>query len=138
MKTIISISLVLLLASCAKGVSKEDLVYIDGYWEIEKVKFPDGQTKEYSVNATVDYFEVTDMAGYRKKVQPLLDGSYQTSDDAENFTIHESNGDLLFRYKNNLSEWEEKITLLTTTQCVFVNQEQITYYYKRYEPLNLE
>lgn len=138
MKFLIPLTLILLLVSCTKGVSTEDLVHIDGYWEIEKVKFPDGQTKEYSLNATVDYFKVTDMAGYRKKVQPLLDGSFRTSDDAENFTIHESNGELLFRYKNNLSEWEEKITILTPKQCVFVNQEQITYYYKRYEPINLE
>jgi len=138
MKIFASITLVLLLVSCTNGVNKEDLVHLDGYWEIEKVEFPNGSTKEYTINATVDYFEVVDMTGYRKKVQPLLDGSYQTSDDAEKFTIHESNGEFLLRYKNNLSEWEEKIELLTSNQCVFVNQEQIAYYYKRFEPINLE
>jgi len=138
MKTTISILLILLLASCANKVSTEDLVHLNGYWEIEKVEFPDGSTKEYSLNATVDYFQVADMMGYRKKVQPLLDGSYQTSDDAEKFTIYEYNGELLLRYKNDLSEWEEKIRLLTPNQCVFVNQELIAYHYIRFEPINLE
>jgi len=138
MKKFLSIILILILASCANKVSSEDLVHLDGYWEIEKVKFPDGSTKEYTINAMVDYFQVADKTGYRKKVQPRLDGSYQTSDDAEKFTIHESNGEFLLHYKNNLSEWEEKITLLTANQCVFVNQEQIAYHYKRFVPINLE
>lgn len=138
MKTTISMLLAVLMTSCANKVKTEDLGHLNGYWEIEKVEFPDGNIKEYSINATVDYFEVAEMMGYRKKVQPLLDGSYQTSDDAEKFTIHEYNGEFLLRYKNNLSEWEEKIRLLTPNQCVFVNQDLITYHYRRFEQINLE
>jgi hypothetical protein len=41
-------------------------------------------------------------------------------------------------YKNNLSEWEEKITSLSKNNLTLTNQENISYHYKRFEPINLE
>ena len=36
----------------------DDLKNLNGYWEIEKVTFPNGETKDYSVSTTIDYIEL--------------------------------------------------------------------------------
>lgn len=126
-----------LLLSCGRKVTSEDLGYLDGYWEIEEVVFPSGDRKAYDMNATIDYIETSGMSGYRKKVQPLPDGSFITSDDAENFVISERNGIFYMVYSNEMSIWEEEIEALSPERFHVVNQDQIHYIYKRYQPLTL-
>ncbi len=138
MRTAIFFLAFFLLLSCGRKVTSEDLVYLDGYWEIEEVVFPSGDRKAYDMNATIDYIETSGMSGYRKKVQPLPDGSYITSDDAENFVISERNGLFYMVYSNEMSIWEEEIEALSPERFRVVNQDQIHYIYKRYQPLTLE
>lgn len=126
------------LYSCGDKVTKEDLGFLDGYWEIRQVKFPNGDTKTYEINATVDYIEVTGSKGYRKKVQPLIDGSFETSDDAEYFSITERDGSFIIVYENAMAVWEEEIKSISVSELRLVNEEQITYIYKRFQPITLE
>jgi len=128
----------ILLYSCGDPVTKEDLTYLDGYWEIKQVKFPNGDTKTYEMNATIDYIDVTGTKGYRKKVQPLIDGSFETSDDAEYFSIMERDGSFIMVYENAMSIWEEEIKSIKETELRLVNEEQITYIYERFQPITLE
>ncbi|WP_297762972.1 hypothetical protein [uncultured Muriicola sp.] len=128
----------ILLYSCGDPVTKEDLTFLDGYWEIKQVKFPNGDTKTYEINATVDYIEVTGTKGYRKKVQPLIDGSFETSDDAEYFSISERDGSFFMVYKSAMADWEEEIKSIAETELRLVNEEQITYIYERFQPITLE
>jgi hypothetical protein len=128
----------ILLYSCGETVTKEDLTFLDGYWEIKQVKFPNGDTKTYEINATVDYIEVTGTKGYRKKVQPLFDGSFETSDDAEYFSITERDGTFIMVYESTMAVWEEEIRSITETELRLVNEEQITYIYNRFQPITLE
>jgi hypothetical protein len=127
--------IVLTFFSCSNTIEIE---HLNGYWEIEKVKLANGETKEYTVNLTVDYFKVeNNNSGYRKKVQPKFDGTYTTTNDAENFTINTDNKNTLLLYKNSLSEWQETITKLTTNKLVIVNTDNNTYFYKRYIPIDI-
>ncbi len=127
-----------LLISCGNTISKEDLDFLDGYWEIKRVKFPNGDTKTYNMNETVDYIEVMGTKGYRKKVQARMDGSFETSDDAEYFSITERDGIFIMVYENDMSVWEEQIRSLSETELRLVNEEQITYIYERFQPITLE
>jgi len=129
--------IILFFISCANSVSKENLHQLNGYWEIASVEFPDGQKKTYTVNPTVDYIEVKNMQGFKKKMQPKFDGTYNTSNDAEPFTIIEKEGVFLISHKNNLSVWEEQLTKLEKDFFSVVNEDNITYSYKRYEPINI-
>lgn len=126
-----------LLLACSKKAVKLDLSYLNGYWEIEKVSFPDGSSKDYKANTSVDYMEITDTKGFRKKVQPMLNGTYATSDDAEFFTVLEKNGFFEFHYKNDLSEWEERLTSLSKDRFSVINKDNVTFTYKKYEPINV-
>lgn len=128
---------VLLFWGCANNVSEEDLKHLNGYWEIEKVIFPNGQTKEFKTSTTIDYFELEGSKGFRKKVQPKFNGTFETSNDAELFTIVRTDSDFEFRYKNAENEWQEKIREISSESFSVVNRDTITYTYKRFEPINL-
>ena len=134
----ISVLLLILLASCGETVTKDSLQLLNGYWEITEVTLANKQQKIYKVNSTVDYIEVSNLKGFKKKVHPKLDGTFNASDDAEPFTIVEKEGLFIFTYKNDFSEWEEELVSLGKNSFTVVNQEDITYSYKRYEPLNIK
>lgn len=126
------------LTSCQNKVDKSDLHYLNGYWEIEKVTFPDGSKKDYVVNTSIDYIEVKDQEGFRKKVQPNFNGTYITSNDAELFTIYENKGVFTLNYKTELSEWHEKIVSLSENRFTVISEDNIKYHYKKFEPIDLE
>ena len=124
------------LVGCTDRVVKEDLSHLNGYWEIEKVVFPDGSSKDYSVNTVVDYFQVEGLTGFRKKVQPKFDGTYDTSNDAEPLKIIEVDGSFQLHYNNDMSEWSETLKNLEKNTIVLVNKEGVAYHYKRFEPID--
>ncbi len=132
-----SFGIFLLLVSCQNKVSQEELTLLNGYWEIERVILSDGQTKEYKVNTTVDYIEVQDLSGFKKKVYPKFDGTFDTSNDAENFTILKQKDGFEIYYKSELSEWSEVIKSLTKNSFSVSSAENITYVYKRFVPINV-
>jgi len=136
MRKLVSLLLFICFLACSEKISVSDLNHINGYWEIEEVEFPDGESKEYDVNMTIDYFEYNNVKGFRKKVQPTFDGTYITSNDAESFQIIERDGFFWMSYQNNLSSWEEQINEITKTNMVLKNKEGLSYHYRRFEPIN--
>ncbi len=126
------------MLGCSSGVSKEDLSQLNGYWEIEQVVFSDGEEKNYKVNAMVDYIHLEGLKGFRKKVRPNFDGTYQTSEDAETFVISKRKGSFILHYKTGFSEWTETIKTLDADTFSVVNEEGKQYYYTRFEPISIE
>ncbi|HMB64519.1 MAG TPA: hypothetical protein VKN36_15670 [Eudoraea sp.] len=123
---------------CAEKVNRTDLDHLNGYWEIERVAFPDGSHREYGINTSVDFMFWDGEKGYRKKVQPNLNGTYSTSDDAAFFKIAENRGVFMIRYNNGMSEWEEQIEFISNSELIVVNEENIRYHYKRFQPGNFQ
>ncbi len=138
MKRILFFGIILILSSCKEKVSTEDLTLLNGYWEIEQVNLPNGETKAYSVNTTVDYIQIKDLSGFRKKVYPQLDGTYDTSNDSEHFELTEKPEGYEFHYKTELSEWTEKLNSLQADSFSVTNTDNITYTYKRFQPINVQ
>jgi hypothetical protein len=137
MKKGIAIVLFLGLLGCSNGISQKDLPYLNGYWEISKVEFPDGSHKEYPVNTTVDHIVLKGLEGSRKKARPQFDGTYTTNDGSQSFTIYKKEGGFGIHYKNDLNEWHERLEQLSENGFSVVNEEGITYHYKRYQPINV-
>ena len=135
MRFLVLFILALTFTACRDSVKEEDLKHLNGYWEIEKVVFQDGNQKEYNINLSIDYFEYNNFKGFRKKVQPTLDGSYITSDDAEFFEISTENNTFNIEYRNDLSSWVEEIRLLSNDKMILVNSEGLNYHYRRFEPV---
>lgn len=119
--------------SCSNKQSVSDVQQLNGYWEIEKVKTQSGETKEYTINTTIDYIELTDsLAGFRIKVQPMADGTYKSNGDAESFTLQQVDNRYIFDYKSNLDSWKENLEDIDNNHFTVTNATGNTYYYKRY------
>lgn len=131
------ISFVLLCWSCGSPVTTDDLELLNGYWEIEEVRTEAGETRSYPASTTIDYIEVRDMEGYRKKVQPNFDGSFSTSDDAVEFRIVRRGEALFLLYLSGNEKWEEELTTLERERFSLKTQGGVTYQYKRFEPIKL-
>ena len=136
MKNIVTFGIFILLVACQNKVSEEELSPLNGYWEIEKVTMANGQTREYKVNTVVDYIEVRESSGFRKKVYPKFDGTFDTSNDAEKFSIVQKKNKFELHYKTKLSEWIEVLESLGNDSFTVTNTENITYDYKRFEPVD--
>ena len=137
MKKSILVIYTVIFTACSPKITEEQLPLLNGYWEIEKVTLPDGQKKEYKVNETIDFIDLKDFKGFRKKVNPTFEGTYITSDDAEVFTIVPKEGQFLMLYKTEISEWTETLQSISKDNFSVTGEDNFTYFYKRYVPINL-
>ncbi len=124
------------LVSCT-SVTEDKLHLLNGYWEIEKVTFPNGGEKEYKMSTTIDFIQLEGLKGFRKKMNPRFDGNYETSDDAEPFEVLISEETYILSYENELSTWQETLTALTEDNFSIQNEDGIQYHYKRFEPISI-
>jgi len=137
-KGVLLVLFVLLAVSCQKNFTADEYSKLNGYWEIEKVVMPNGDEKGYSVNATIDFFEVKDTVGFRKKVMPQLDGTYRVNDLSENFSIQNKDGKTYISYTTDFAKWDEDLVALTDTELVLKNQHDIEYHYKKPQPFSVK
>lgn len=139
MKKAFSLFLVaLFFVSCKQHIDEKDLVKMNGYWEIEKAEMPDGSKKEYTVNTTIDFFEIKGKKGFRKKVMPQLDGTYLMNDLSENIEVVNKEGDLVLSYATPYAKWKEEIITLSDDKLVVKNDQDIKYYYKKSKPFSVK
>jgi hypothetical protein len=99
------------------------------------VVFPAGTQKSYGANNTVEYFEWNGEAGYRKKVQPTLGGTFLTSDDALPLEVAWRDGRLFLSFPKAGAPWEEEVLVLDETQLITRHTNGLQYEYTRYQPL---
>jgi hypothetical protein len=137
-KALLPFVLALLFVSCQRHVEEKDLARINGYWEIDKVVLPDGEEKEYKINETIDFFELKNNTGFRKKVMPQFDGSYKTNSLAENVSIVRSNDAYFIEYKTSYGKWKEQIVEISDKALVLKNQQDLEYHYKKPIPFTLK
>lgn len=138
MKKALSILLLLLVfSSCQKKITDSDISKINGYWEIEKVVFADGNDKQYTVNEVYDFFEVKDNKGIRKKVMPQLDGTFLVNDTYETIAIKAKDGKYFINCSTEFAKWQEEILKLNDQELVLLNPSKKEYHYKRAAPINL-
>ena len=132
MRNSILIFTLLLFTACSKSIAETDLVHINGYWEIEKVILPDGETKDYKINENLDYFFIKKQSGFRKKVLPQLDGTYLTNDVEEKVKVSFEKGDCLLNYKTDFASWQEEVVDLTAEKLVLKSlSNNLVYHYKK-------
>lgn len=139
MKQLIYLCTLVALWGCnPNAISEADLPHLNGYWEITQVKFPDGTTKQYPINPSVDFIYLEEAGkGFRKKMQPRVDGTYGASQEVTSFTIHPAAHTFVLQYKNDFSSWEETLVRLDSTAFSVRNNEDVLYSYKRFNPITL-
>ena len=139
MKNILQLLFVsFLLVSCQPKIAPSDISKINGYWEIEKVVFDQGDDKDYTINETYDYFQITkNNTGLRKKVMPQLDGTFIVNDTYENLKIRFDDDKVFFDYVTPYAKWSEELISISKDQLVFKNADKKEYHYKKAAPINL-
>lgn len=137
-KTLFALFMGLIFVSCSQSIKDTDINKMNGYWEIEKVELPDGDKKDYKVNPTIDFFEVKNNKGFRQKVMPQFDGTYQTNNLKEIISITSEDGDYYVNYTTDYGKWKEEIIELTDSVFVVRNKENLEYHYKRPIPFSVK
>ena len=122
------------LISCTSKPKKEDIAKLNGYWEIEKVDFPDGNKKEYQVNEFIDFISVKNNSGNRQKVAPQLDGSFLKGTLQDVIKIVDSADCYYLKTNSKFTKWEEKILSVSDDKFVLENELKIVYHYKKFVP----
>ena len=122
------------LISCTSKPKKEDIAKLNGYWEIEKVDFSDGNKKEYKVNEFIDLISIKNNTGIRQKVAPQLDGSFLKGTLQDNIKIVDSSGCYYLKTDSKFTKWEEKILSVSDDTFVLENEAKIVYHYKKFVP----
>ncbi|WP_245569848.1 lipocalin-like domain-containing protein [Flavobacterium soli] len=139
MRKAVLIVLVLVgLMSCQEKVKREDVAKINGYWEIEKVSLPDGNEKNYKINETIDYFEVKNDSGFRKKVTPQFDGKYLVNDEYEKVKVMMEGEKVVLEYTTEYSKWKEEVLEVSDEKLVLKNAAEMEYEYKRPTPFSVK
>ena len=127
-----------ILLNCSNNPS-DYVEYLNGYWEIDEVTLADGTKRDYTYNDTVDYLSINEsLTGFRKKLKPSFDGTYSTSDDAESLELKIENDSLHIYYSTPYAEWKETVLKATNDQLLIINNQNIKYLYKRFEPIKVE
>ena len=140
MKKIGLFFLVLLLVSCNSKVKKEDIPKLNGYWEINQVTFSTGDTKDYKINETIDYFELRQaqfdnkVVGFKQKVMPQFDGKFKTNNIKEAFKIIKKDNSFFIEYTTKFGKREEEIVELQDSIFTIKNKDNVSYTYKKFTP----
>ncbi|MDC7995553.1 lipocalin family protein [Altibacter sp. HG106] len=121
-----------LFVSCGSEDPETMIPYIEGYWEIKEVTLDDGSVKSFRVNTTIDYIERTDREGFRKKLQPNLDGSFRTSNLAESFTLSISEDSLRMHYTTPYDSWTETVLQAEDSLLQVLNRDGKIYTYQKF------
>jgi hypothetical protein len=125
----------LLLFACSGGPSEADLPFLEGYWEIRRVEFPDGGEKQYTANAAIEYLQWDGQSGFRKKMQPTLTGTFLTSDDALPMNVLWRDQRLFLSFEGEQTPWEEEVLKLQQDVLITRHANGLRYEYARYKPL---
>lgn len=131
-KYILIIFTTISISSCAKQDPKEQTQYLGGYWSIEKAILEDGTEKDFSMSTTIDFIEVNGTTGIRKKVQPKLDGTFITSNNAETFELKIEDDSLRLYYSTPYDSWKETVLKAKDSSLTVLNRDGKTYVYKKF------
>ncbi|MCH4824341.1 lipocalin family protein [Gramella lutea] len=136
MKRLILIFAIIIMTSCSQNDPKEQLKNLNGYWQIEKVEIAKDSVVEYSLSQLIDYIEITDSTGFRKKLKPKIDGGFiENSNNSEKVTARIEDNSLFLYYKTPFDEWTEEVVEANAEKLVILNRDDKKYYYQRYKPL---
>tara|TARA_B100000575_G_scaffold173133_1_gene138680 strand:+ start:325 stop:732 length:408 start_codon:yes stop_codon:yes gene_type:complete len=125
----------ILCFSCKNTITSSELDLLNGYWSIDYIThknetfYPKGATK------LLDFYEVNDREGIRKKIQPQLNNKFLVTKDLNNFKIKFFKKNYYLSFQTIWDQWEEKVIKLNQNKLVLEHQEK-RYHYKRFDNKN--
>jgi hypothetical protein len=136
MKTLLSCIILSIAFSCGKQDPSIQKDKLGGYWGIESVTSPYGKKIDFSINAVVDFIEVSEEKGIRTKVAPQFDGSFMNNGTAEKFNLKIEEDSLRLYYTTPFDSWKETVLLVTDSVLKIINRDSKVYTYKKFRKFN--
>ena len=121
------------LLACNNQPKLEDTQMLNGYWEIEEVKKPNGQIVAFKFNENVDYIELENGEGFRQKTRPQFTGGYQSNGVQEAIKVLQQGDSLVLQYSTPQDSWQETLLQVAPEQFKVRNPQGIIYTYKKFE-----
>ena len=119
------------IISCDKQINVD---LINGYWEIVSVSKNNEFIKEYPFSNAVDFFIIDSLNnGYRKKIKPKINGSFEITLHEIPISIKNNNNFYEIKYYSAGNQYTETISKLDQNRLVIKNSEGIIFSYKRFE-----
>ncbi len=134
---LLALAILLVVFSCRQAPGEQDLGFLPGYWEIERVVLPDGEVKEYPQGTTVDYYQLEGKEGFLKKLQVEANGRFLASDDALSLKVLFREDRFVLLFETEADSWEEELMELGPDRLVTRHSNGLQYEYKRHEPLQI-
>lgn len=125
----------ILITGCNRQDPEDQIQHLEGYWEIKRVEILPDSVREYDFNQSIDFFDLTGTQGVRKKVRPMLDGTYQVTDDSENMEVLVEDDELYLQYTTPYDTWKERVIYAEENELKIENQDGLIYHYERYTPI---
>ena len=137
-RSFFALFLSLIIFGCDTRSPEEKIQNLNGYWEIKLAELPEGIEKEFRFSEVVDYIQVEEKEGFRKKVRPQLGGKFITSEDRENLTVKVENDSINLYYTTPYNSWKETLLSSEENEIKILNQLGIIYTYKRFTPYSTD
>ena len=138
MKKAVVLFIVLTLSACQQKIKESDIAGLNGYWEIEKVVLADGTEKDYKINETIDYLQIKNDSGFRKKVTPQFNGKYLVNDQFEKIKVIFKGDKAFLEYTTDYAKWQDEIVQVSDDKLILRNALNIAYEYKKPIPFSLK
>lgn len=131
MKKIACVLFFLSLVACDKQNPQEKIDNLNGYWTISKAETPEGM-REFPFSGLVDYIEIENNKGFRKKVKPKMDGTYFVTSKEESILVKVENDSINLYYSTEMDHWKETLIASEKDKIVLENENGNKYTYKRF------
>ena len=127
----------LLIFTGCSSVSAPDLVFIEGYWEIESVHAHGEVFEPKGATPMIDFYQLnSEKSGFKKKMKPIFNGLFQSSEDRVTFIIQKEGNRFFIHFNNALTPWKEEIRSLSPEEMILFHNDK-AYHYKRYQKIAL-
>ena len=114
--------------------SKIDTMLLNGYWKINFVSQENEKFKFKEETFLMDYYYLNNnSSGWRKKVKPLMNNNFETSDDTIFFEIKNFKTKSILFFETKWFDWKEVIVSLDSVSLILKIEDK-TYHYKRFNP----
>ena len=121
-----------LLSSCNSS-QKINTMLLNGYWKIDFVSQGNENFKLKGGTFLLDYYFINKNTGWRKKVRPLINNNFETSNDTTFFKIKNLETKPILLFNTRWHNWEEMIVKLDTVSLILKIQDK-TYHYQKFNP----
>lgn len=128
------IIVVFLCFGCTPKISQENISLLEGYWVIEEALAPNGESRPYLGVVEVDYFQLSNQKGIRKKITPTFGNQLSSTNDELAFSINFTAIKCYISYSKGEHDWQEEIITLTNERLELKDSRGVVFRYKRYLP----